>query len=114
MSQHLIHVCVTDAPAWSQRERGKSERRRKSKQSRTGKKGGGERGGQHNGANEEERERGKQTRKQEIRLIRFLRKTKPKKEVGQSKVLHFHSCGSAPNVSSSPWGSPTSPAAGND
>lgn len=38
MSQHLIHVCVTDAPAWSQRERGKSEKRRKSKQSRTGKR----------------------------------------------------------------------------
>lgn len=79
MSQHLIHVCVTDAPAWSQREGGKSKRTQKSNQtgSGRGKEGdGGKR--QHNGANEKEEREEKADKKTEIRLIRFLRKTKPK------------------------------------
>lgn len=83
MSQHLIHVCVTDAPAWSQREGGKSKRTQKS--NRTGwvrgkkkKRGRGWGKRQHNGENEKEEREGKADKKTEIRLIRFLEKTKPK------------------------------------
>lgn len=64
MSQHLIHVCVTDAPAWSQRERGKSERRRKSKQSRMGKREVGKREGN---TTERMRRREKRENRQENR-----------------------------------------------
>ena len=80
MPQHLIHVCVTDAPAWSQREGGKSKRTRGSNQTGWGeeKKGRGWGIGQHKGANEKEEREGKADKKTEIRLIRFLRITKPK------------------------------------
>lgn len=69
MSQHLIHVCVTDAPAWSQREGGKSKEDTEIKPDRVeegGKKrkGMGMRGGrQHNGANEKEGREGKADKK---------------------------------------------------
>lgn len=79
MSQHLIHVCVTDAPAWSQRERGKSKRRRKSKQTRVGgKRGGGEGKGQHSGEMRRRERKGEADKRTDIWLIRLLRKTEPK------------------------------------
>lgn len=65
MSQHLIHVCVTDAPAWSQREGGKSKRTQKSNQtgSGRGKEGDGEKGNTMEQM-KRRREKRKQTRKQ--------------------------------------------------
>lgn len=65
MSQHLIHVCVTDAPAWSQREGGKSKRTQKSNQTGAGQ--GKEGDGEKRNTMEQmkrRREKRKQTRKQ--------------------------------------------------
>lgn len=101
MSQHLIHVCVTDAPAWSQRERGKSKRRRKSKQTGVGgKKGrwGRERATQR--GNEEEREKrgSRQENRYLVNQASQENRTKVKRWVS-GEALRSHSCGSAPSVS---------------
>lgn len=78
MSQHLIHVCVTDAPAGITGTEAKAPgHRNPTGLRRGGKRGRGRGERQHNGANEkEEREReGKADKRTEIWLIGFLRET---------------------------------------
>lgn len=95
MSQHLIHVCVTDAPAGTTGMEAKAPGHRNPIGLRRGKTGEGWGKRQHNGANEKgerERER-KADKKTEIWLIRFLRETKPNSRGGAGeRRLRFRCC----------------------
>lgn len=101
MSQHLIHVCVTDAPAGNQREGGKSKRTQKSNQTgwegAKNKRGRGGGKGQHKGANENEERRGEADKKTEIRLIRFLRKAKGRGG-GRGRFLGCRCCSNTQRI----------------